>query len=164
MDIATIIGLVSFFTLIFLGMGDLFFFVNVPAILIVIGGTTALTLVSFPLADVVGLFGYIKYALLPPKPDVDQDRVVREMEKGIFMLGRIKTFAQVTGWLGMFIGVVLTLNNMDDPTKIGPGVALALLTPLYGIILAHALCWPLCTKLEVYLSELKNAGRGADRQ
>jgi flagellar motor component MotA len=39
------------------------------------------------------------------------------------------------------------LGGMSDPTSIGPGMAVALLTTLYGLILANAVCHPLAGKL-----------------
>ena len=155
MDIATIIGLVSGFTLVLLAMGDVTIFIDVASLLIVVGGTIALTLVSFPLGDVVGFIGYVMHTIVPPKEDADRERVMREMEKGILMLGRMKTYAQATGWIGVLIGAIIMLKNMDDPAAIGPGAALMLLTALYGTIIAFMICWPLRTKLEVYLDELK---------
>ena len=55
MDIATIIGLVASFTLVFIAMGDPMTFFDVPSLIIVVGDTYALTLTSFPLQDVINL-------------------------------------------------------------------------------------------------------------
>jgi len=155
MDIATIIGLVSGFTLILLAMADPIIFINVPSVLIVVGGTMAMTLVSFPLQYVVGLIGFYMYAFRPPRADANREKVERELEKGILAFGRIKTYALATGWIGTLIGAVLMLQHLDDPAKIGPGVAVMLLCPLYGTIMAYLLFWPVRTKLEVYLEELR---------
>ena len=46
-------------------------------------------------------------------------------------------FAVVMGAMGMQIGHVQMLQNMSDPTAIGPALAVSLLTPFYGV-LAHA--------------------------
>jgi len=50
-----------------------------------------------------------------------------------------KTFAHA-GWLGVIVGLVQMLANLDDPAAIGPAVAVALLTALYGHGMA-ALIW-----------------------
>ena len=63
MDIATIIGIVSALTLLLLAMGDPVSFLDIPSVLIVVGGTVAATLISNPLADVVGLVGVYKNAI-----------------------------------------------------------------------------------------------------
>ena len=85
----------------------------------------------------------------------DRAKLINELEKGILMLSRAKTYAQATGWVGVLIGAVIMLTHMDDPAAIGPGAALALLTALYGTLIAYFICLPLCTKLQVRLGELK---------
>ena len=75
MDIATIIGLVASFTLVFIAMGDPMTFFDVPSLIIVVGGTCALMLTSFPLPDVINLSRYTWYCVVPPKPDCDRDKV-----------------------------------------------------------------------------------------
>jgi len=44
---------------------------------------------------------------------------------------------------------------MDDPKSIGPAMAVALLTTLYGAIIANAFALPLAEKLELRMSEEK---------
>ena len=155
MDIATIIGLTASFTLVLLAMGDPLIFLSIPSLLIVVGGTIALLLISFPLSDVNQILGYIWHAFKPPTADADRAKLINELEKGILMLSRAKTYAQATGWAGGLIGAVIMLTHMDDPAALGPGAALALLTALYGTLIAYFICLPLCTKLQVRLGELK---------
>ena len=45
------------------------------------------------------------------------------------------------------MGLIKVLNNVEDPALIGKGMALALLTTLYGILLANFLFFPLAKKL-----------------
>ena len=52
------------------------------------------------------------------------------------------------GMIGTLIGLVVMLNNMADPSSIGPAMAVALLTTMYGSILANWLCFPMSTKLK----------------
>ncbi len=56
-------------------------------------------------------------------------------------------YAPAYGMIGTLMGLVAMLNNMDDPKKIGPGMAVALLTTLYGAVIANMLCLPLADKL-----------------
>ena len=84
----------------------------------------AMTLVRFPLRDVVGFPGYVLHALLPPRADADREKVTRELQMGILMLERTKTFAQATGWIGVLVGAIIMLKNVDDPAAIGPGAAI----------------------------------------
>ena len=51
------------------------------------------------------------------------------------------------GWIGVLIGVVQMLCVLEDPSKIGAGAATALLTALYGYILAYLFCLPLARSL-----------------
>ncbi len=52
------------------------------------------------------------------------------------------------GMIGTLIGLVLMLRNMSDVTAIGPAMAIALLTTLYGAFLANVLFGPALTKME----------------
>ena len=54
------------------------------------------------------------------------------------------------GMIGTLIGLVLMLGNMSDPKAIGPAMAVALLTTLYGAFIANVLFMPMLTKLEGY--------------
>lgn len=60
------------------------------------------------------------------------------------------------GMIGTLIGLVQMLSNMDDPKQIGPAMAVALLTTLYGAILANMVALPIADKLVVRSSEEKN--------
>ena len=50
--------------------------------------------------------------------------------------------------IGTLIGLVQMLRSLDDPSKIGGGMATALLTTLYGAVMANLFCLPLAGKLE----------------
>lgn len=52
------------------------------------------------------------------------------------------------GMIGTLIGLVNMLNNMDDPSAIGPSMATALITTLYGSIIANWLCSPVAEKMK----------------
>ena len=53
------------------------------------------------------------------------------------------------GMFGTLFGLVYMLSSMDDPSKIGPGLALGLLVTLYGVSLTHLLFFPLAKKLHI---------------
>ncbi len=53
------------------------------------------------------------------------------------------------GMIGTLVGLVIMLNDMDDPSSIGPAMAVALLTTLYGSLIANWLCNPVSAKLKV---------------
>ena len=56
--------------------------------------------------------------------------------------------APAFGMVGTLIGLVQMLRTLDDPSQIGGGMATALLTTLYGAIVANLFCIPLAAKLE----------------
>ena len=53
------------------------------------------------------------------------------------------------GMIGTLIGLVNMLNNMEDASAIGPAMAVALLTTLYGSMIANWLCAPIAAKMKV---------------
>jgi chemotaxis protein MotA len=64
--------------------------------------------------------------------------------------GVFKAFGDVApamGMIGTLVGLVAMLKNMDDPKSIGPAMAVALLTTLYGAMLANMVCFPIADKL-----------------
>ena len=68
-----------------------------------------------------------------------------ETGKGIFdALGK---YAPAFGMIGTLIGLVAMLANMSDPSSIGGGMAIALLTTLYGALFANLIALPLADKL-----------------
>lgn len=62
------------------------------------------------------------------------------------------TFSPAFGMIGTLIGLVQMLATMDDPSKIGAGMAVALLTTLYGAVLANVFFLPAAGKLKVRTS------------
>jgi chemotaxis protein MotA len=50
--------------------------------------------------------------------------------------------------IGTLVGLVNMLANMDDPASIGPAMAVALLTTLYGSVIANLLALPISDKLK----------------
>ncbi len=54
------------------------------------------------------------------------------------------------GMIGTLIGLVLMLQNMSDASAIGPAMSVALITTLYGSILANWICSPVANKLKAY--------------
>jgi chemotaxis protein MotA len=62
-------------------------------------------------------------------------------------------FGPAMGMVGTLIGLVLMLGNMSDPKSIGPAMAVALLTTLYGALIANVLFGPIVAKLEGYTAD-----------
>ncbi len=61
--------------------------------------------------------------------------------------------APAMGMIGTLVGLVQMLSNMSDPKSIGPAMAVALLTTLYGAMLANMFALPIADKLSLRSSE-----------
>ena len=68
-------------------------------------------------------------------------------EKGADIFTSIAAYAPAMGMVGTLIGLVQMLQTMDDPSTIGPAMAVALLTTFYGAVIANVLCSPMAGKL-----------------
>ena len=57
--------------------------------------------------------------------------------------------APAFGMIGTLIGLVLMLSNMSDVAALGPSMAVAILTTLYGALIANVVALPIAKKLEI---------------
>jgi len=203
-DIATLVGLLGGFGIIIgaiLTGGDLGAFVDIPSLLIVVGGTFMVTLMQVSLGDFLGSFsigmkaffyktddpkGLIEEAvqladvarkngllalegqeisnefmkkgiglcvdghdpaLVNRMMSKDIDMTIQRHEVGQRMFKNMATMAPAMGMIGTLVGLVQMLSNMSDPASIGPAMAVALLTTLYGAVIANAFAQPLSDKL-----------------
>ena len=204
MDIASIIGFILAYVIIggAIGLGGPFvIFINVPGLMVVIGGTFAVTLMRVTLGNFLGSFkiglkGFfykldatqalidesVELANIARKegilalegreisnsflesgiglcidghaPEVvknlmskDINMSIERHSQGADMFKAMSVYAPAMGMIGTLIGLVQMLSNMSDPAAIGPAMAVALLTTLYGAIIANAFASPLAEKL-----------------
>ena len=75
--------------------------------------------------------------------DLDYER----LEEGNKIFKALGEAAPGMGMVGTLIGLVSMFGHMDDPKKIGPGMAIALLTTLYGAVVANVIALPIADKL-----------------
>ncbi|KMQ73172.1 MotA/TolQ/ExbB proton channel family protein [Marinobacter subterrani] len=61
--------------------------------------------------------------------------------------------APAMGMIGTLVGLVQMLSNMEDPKSIGPAMAVALLTTLYGAMIATMIATPIADKLSLRMTE-----------
>lgn len=205
MDIATLIGLVGALAMILGAImmgGNLAAFINVPGLIIVLGGTLMCTLTMQRLHVVVGAIrvaiNAFTYHLEPPEELIDRivDLAVKARKDGMLALERMpidypflhkgiqlaidgstaetiravlsteiasmrqrharghaifkfmEGTAPAMGLIGTLMGLVQMLRTMNDPSSIGPAMAVALLTTFYGAVLAFVVCGPIARKLE----------------
>ncbi len=69
------------------------------------------------------------------------------------MLETLGAFGPAFGMIGTLVGLVLMLQQLDDPSSIGPSMAVALLTTFYGSLIANLIFIPIAKKLEVRSAE-----------
>ncbi|EFO31426.1 chemotaxis protein PomA [Roseibium sp. TrichSKD4] len=206
MDLATLIGVLGAFgivaTAILLG-GSFSQFIDVPSILIVIGGGLLATLIRFQLNDIATAFitafkcaftgkaanprdliaeitnlgdivrksgplglenvdisdpvlakgvqyiadGY-ETEFIKDSMERERDLNLTRLSEGKRVMKALGDSAPAFGMIGTLVGLVQMLANMDDPAAIGPSMAVALLTTLYGALLSNVLCLPLVEKLD----------------
>ena len=74
--------------------------------------------------------------------------------EGQAMVQSMASFAPAYGMIGTLIGLILMLKNLSDPDSLGPGMATALVTTFYGVVLANLVFTPIAKKLKAQ-SELE---------
>jgi len=74
-------------------------------------------------------------------------------QKGAELFQTMGAFAPAMGLIGTLIGLVQMLQSMDDPSSIGPAMAIALLTTFYGAVMANIFFIPLAGKLRTRSKE-----------
>ncbi len=206
MDLATLLGLVGAMGVVMAAIitgGSPIIFMNVPSILIVLGGTALVVMMKFTLGQFFGAFKVAARAFMF-KLDEPEDLITQVVElatiarkEGMLALENAeinneflrdgvrmlidgnnrevvsavmskdlqqtidrhkwgsKVFsatgdvAPAMGMIGTLIGLVQMLSSMDDPKSIGPAMAVALLTTLYGAVLANMVAIPIADNLDL---------------
>ncbi|MCZ6836601.1 MAG: motility protein A [Planctomycetota bacterium] len=85
--------------------------------------------------------------------ETELENLIERHQSGKKLFDSFGRFAPAFGMIGTLIGLVAMLSNMDDPSKIGAGMAAALLTTLYGAMVANLLFLPMAEKLASRSSE-----------
>jgi chemotaxis protein MotA len=68
--------------------------------------------------------------------------------RGRALIEKAAEYAPAWGMIGTLVGLVMMLNSLEDPAALGPSMAVALLTTLYGTVLANLVFSPMASKLE----------------
>jgi len=96
----------------------------------------------------------IQMAVDGTDPEVIEQIMQNELEaiaerhtQGKAMFEAMGKYAPAYGLIGTLIGLVIMLMNLNDPSKIGPGMALGLIGTLYGTSMANMIALPLSEKL-----------------
>ena len=77
----------------------------------------------------------------------DLETIEARHQEGKALFDNIGRFAPAFGMIGTLIGLVIMLKNMNDPSLIGPAMAVALLTTMYGALIANLFALPMAEKL-----------------
>lgn len=83
----------------------------------------------------------------------DKNLAVERHSTGSAVWAVIGDVAPAMGMIGTLVGLVAMLSNMDDPKSIGPAMAVALLTTLYGAMFSNMLALPFADKLKLRMGE-----------
>jgi len=207
MDIASLVGTLIAYALVFAaimmgaGLGP---YIDIPSVLIVIGGTFGIIMMAYPMDKAMALFKFtgkafkypvddaatligqlvefavkarrdgilslesaedevsddflkkgIRLAVDGTEPEVIKNILETELEymasrhkSGAGVLGIMVDFGPAMGMIGTLIGLVAMLQSMEDPSTIGPAMAVALLTTMYGAMIANLFGGPYKAKLE----------------
>ncbi len=96
----------------------------------------------------------IQMAVDGTRPEVIEDIMRTEMDAvatrhrdGKSLMDQMGRFAPAYGMIGTLMGLIMMLSDMSDPSKIGSGMAVALITTLYGAIVANVFFIPFAEKL-----------------
>jgi chemotaxis protein MotA len=89
-------------------------------------------------------------------PADDVERVLQRAlqstsQRNMRTVGILRKAAEISpamGLIGTLVGLVQMLGNLENPSAIGPSMAVALLTTFYGAVLANVVFTPLAAKLE----------------
>ncbi len=84
--------------------------------------------------------------------ELARDQYLTRLSEGQRVFKALGDAAPAFGMIGTLVGLVQMLANMDDPSKIGPAMAIALLTTLYGAVLSNLVCLPVSDKLTAKFS------------
>ncbi len=79
--------------------------------------------------------------------DNELEAISGRHDSGKAIFESLGKYGPAYGMIGTVIGLILMLLNMSDPDKIGPAMAVALITTLYGALLANVVCLPIADKL-----------------
>ena len=118
--------------------GTLAAFIDLPSVAIVFGCTTFFTFAYHSVGDTIRAFSVALSS---------KDISAAEAQQHVRTLSTVRILASASGVVGALIGMVNMLANMDDPRAIGPAMAVALLTVLYGVIIAELFVGPLINRL-----------------
>ena len=123
-------------------LGHLAYFLDLPSLLIVVIPTLGLSIGNFSWKT------YKKTWSIPfGNPENYEQSELIETHKCVNYMGNMFV---IMGLIGSLIGVVLILQNIDEPKKVAPAAAIAILTLFYSVIL-KGFCMHRSSKIEQFI-------------
>ncbi|PPD31671.1 MAG: motility protein A [Methylomonas sp.] len=80
--------------------------------------------------------------------EIDNDMTSERHQTGITMMSTMAGVSPAMGMVGTLVGLIDALGNLSDPSQLGPSIALAFLTTLYGTLLSNLVFSPMGSKLK----------------
>lgn len=90
------------------------------------------------------------------------DRIAESLEEKNFLakfFNTAGTYAPAFGMVGTLIGLIQMLQSLEDPSTIGPAMAVALITTFYGALFANLVFLPFANKMKAQMTEMYKAQR-----
>jgi chemotaxis protein MotA len=63
-------------------------------------------------------------------------------------------YAPTIGIIGAVMGLIHVMSNLDDPSKLGGGIAVAFVATIYGLVIANVICLPIGSKLKQRVAQM----------
>lgn len=121
-------------------------FINIPSIAIALGIPLALGLAAYGRRAMARAFGSVLALLWNPDPDhMGSDTPV--------VLRGLVSYTYAASAIGTFLGLIQVVSFLSDPSVVGPALAVMLLVPLYGVLLAEGVYRP-AAKRVIFLRSL----------
>lgn len=212
MSFSTFIGLFAGVAIIIAAMAvgsSIAIFINIPGIMIVVGGTLAATMIRYSFHEAIHAVKMSFQVVLPSTDikdknellDLTEDLLRTSRMKGVLALenievqheffqrgirmlvdgyskelilqnlkeenqlfndraqtssgvfGSVGAAAPAFGMIGTLVGLIQMLSDLSDPSTIGPAMAVAMLTTLYGAMIANLFALPMADKINVWGEE-----------
>jgi flagellar motor component MotA len=122
----------------FVFVGGIFWYVDVPSLVLVVAFPVLFLAESFSFREMGSIF-LLAFSEEAPVP---------RLREGILFFGLLRRYFVLSGLLMTLVGIVAIFTNSAEPIIIGQGLAVAILTLLYSIVLSCVTALPLKARLE----------------
>lgn len=217
MDVLSLIGVVVSLTAIFAGQmlegGSLNSLINLPAFMIVVGGSIGAVIAETPKKVFIQAVQMLSWIIFPPMYDkevtaekislwstiarkrgllglestidieddpftkkglellidgtepanvrafleIHADHYVQKQEQAAQVFENIGGYSPTIGIIGAVLGLIHVMDNLNDPSLLGPGIATAFVATIYGVGFANLVFIPISNKLRYHINRAQTA-------